>query len=220
MDNLVQIYNNTLPSEFCKFIINKFENSDDLIEGMSGGTIMKHVKDSKDLMICSKLEDPDWKYIYEYLTENLLGNYIEYLRQNPFCFMNATFRSEASLVRTASSWFSPANNGIPHIQMQRYIGDQGYYLWHFENEGGFTSRRDLFFIYYLNDVKGGSTEFKFNSQGIEPKEGTLLIAPAYWTHMHKGNPPQNNQAKYILTGWIERDPNIRIDKEFEEDFYI
>ena len=74
-------------------------------------------------------------------------------------------------------------------------------------------------IYYLNDVDGGSTEFKFNPSAIEPKEGMLLIAPAHWTHMHKGNPPTGEQTKYIITGWLEK-RECGISDEFQEDYYI
>jgi hypothetical protein len=219
MDNLIQIHNNTLPSNLCKFIISKFEESNNLIDGLTGGGVNKTIKDSKDLMIHDMLQDKDWEYIYNYLMENLVGNFIEYLRKNPFIFINSQFSSEASLIRTASSAFRVSNGGMQHLQMQRYIGDQGYHTWHFENEGGATSNRDVFFIYYLNDVDGGSTEFKFNPQEVTPKEGTLLLAPAYWTHMHKGNPPKDNQTKYIITGWIERNV-VNIGDEFQEDFYI
>jgi len=37
---------------------------------------------------------------------------------------------------------------------------------------------------------------------VKPKQGTLLIWPAAFTHTHRGNPPLSN-VKYITTGWIE-----------------
>jgi Rps23 Pro-64 3,4-dihydroxylase Tpa1-like proline 4-hydroxylase len=107
------------------------------------------------------------------------------------------------------------------MQMQRYIDDQGYYAWHHENEGGTTAKRELFFIYYLNDVdNGGETEFKFNPKKVKPEAGKLVIAPALWTHKHRGNPPQNGQYKYIITGWIEKKDEHYISEEFEEDYLI
>jgi hypothetical protein len=106
------------------------------------------------------------------------------------------------------------------MQMQRYIDDQGYYAWHHEHEGGTKAKRELFFIYYLNDVDGGETEFKFNQQKVKPETGKLVIAPALWTHKHRGNPPQNGQYKYIITGWIEKKDEHYISEEFEEDYLI
>lgn len=220
MDNLVRTYHKALPSDFCEFIIDRFENSGGIVDGITGHGVKKSVKDSKDLMIHDLISiNKDWGYIYLYLTENLLGKFVDYLRKNPYVFPNCTYKSEACLIRTASSAFGVYNNGAVHMQMQRYTGDQGYHFWHYENEGGNTGARELFFIYYLNDVTGGSTEFKFNPSAIEPKEGMLLIAPAHWTHMHKGNPPTGEQTKYIITGWLEKRV-CGINDEFQEDYYI
>jgi len=221
MDNLIQTYNNTLPSEFCNHVIQLFESSQDsMIDGISGGAINKGIKDSQDIMLANLAPfNPEWKYVYDYLRENLLTNTIEYLRQNPFCYINSSYSSELSLIATAAQRFGAMNNGIPHMQMQRYINNQGYYAWHHENEGGSTSKRELFFIYYLNNVKGGETEFKFNPLKVEPKEGTLIIAPAYWTHKHRGNSPMEGQTKYIITGWIETRDSL-VHEEFELDYFM
>jgi len=221
MDSLIQITERAIPSDFCKFVIQTFENSNSfMIEGLSGGGVQKSIKDSNDIMIPRAAEtNPDWLFIYDYLRENLLHSLVEYLRKNPFCYTNSSFSSDLSLIATASSSFGSLDNGNPHMQMQRYINNQGYYAWHHENEGGRTSKRELFYIYYLNDVKGGETEFKFNPQKVEPKEGSLIIAPAYWTHKHRGNPPMDGQIKYIITGWIETQESD-IQREFEQDYFI
>lgn len=221
MDSLIQLTEKTLPSDFCKFVIETFEKSNFLvIEGLSGGGLNKSIKDSNDIMIPKAAEvSKEWLFIYDYLRENLLCSLVEYLRKNPFCYTNSQYSSDLSLIATAAASFGSLNNGTPHMQMQRYIDNQGYHAWHHENEGGTTSRRELFYIYYLNDVKGGETEFKFNPMKIEPKEGNLLMAPAYWTHKHRGNSPLNGQTKYIITGWIESQ-NSDIMREFETDYFI
>jgi len=218
-DNLVQEYHNALPHDLCNFIINKFEDSQNTIEGTTAGGVRKHVKASTDLMIHNELEDVNWKYIYDYLMENLLGNLVNYIDTNPFMVVGEGFSSNISKFRTAQSAYSISNNGTPHIQMQRYIGDEGYFAWHHENEGGTSSKRELFFIYYLNTLKSGGTEFKYNKQTILPEAGKLIIAPAYWTHKHKGNAPGEGNKKYIITGWIESKPS-KISEEFEEDFLL
>jgi len=218
-DNLVQEYHNALPPDLCNFIISKFEDSQNTIEGTTAGGVRKHVKASTDLMIHSELEDVNWKYIYDYLMENLLGNLVNYIDTNPFMVVGEGFSSNISKFRTAQSAFAVANNGVPHIQMQRYIGDEGYFAWHHENEGGTSSKRELFFIYYLNTLKSGGTEFKYNKQTILPETGKLIMAPAYWTHKHKGNAPGEGNKKYIITGWIER-KDSNISDEFEEDYLL
>jgi len=220
MDNLVKIYNNTLNPEICQFIIDKFESSQNLVAGMAGGGVRKDIKSSTDLMIHDERNiDEDWNYIYNYLMENLLSNLVDYLEQNDFPILSSNFSSKSSVVRTAQTCFMSGNNNNPHIQMQRYIGGEGYYAWHHENEGGSTSKRELFFIYYLNTLSTGGTEIKYNPQIIYPETGKLVIAPAYWTHKHRGNAPGDGNTKYIITGWIESRPN-KINEEFEQDYLI
>ena len=218
-DNLVKEYRNTLPQDLCTFIINKFEESQNKIEGMTVGGVLKHIKSSTDLMIHNELEDNDWKYVYDYLMENLLSSLVTYLESNPFIVSGEGFNSNSSKFRTAQSAFSISNNNNPHIQIQRYIGDEGYFTWHHENEGGNSSKRELFFIYYLNTLNSGGTEFKYNKQMVLPETGKLIIAPAYWTHKHRGNPPGKGNKKYIITGWIEK-KDSKIFEEFEEDYLI
>ena len=189
MDNLVQSYNNTLSKEFCDHVINLFENSNSKTEGISGGGVNKNIKDSTDLMIHANLDNPEWIYVYDYVRENLLSNLVDYLGKFPFLHMNSKYSSMSSLVRTAQLAFMSSNNAIPHMQIQRYVGNQGYYTWHHENSGGDTSKRELAFIYYLNDVDGGETEMLYNPMKISPETGKLAMFPAYWTHKHRGNPP-------------------------------
>jgi hypothetical protein len=58
-------------------------------------------------------------------------------------------------------------------------------------------------ILYLNDVEeGGETEFLYFSKRVKPKQGTLLLFPASFTHTHRGNPPLSG-TKYIMNTWLE-----------------
>ena len=55
---------------------------------------------------------------------------------------------------------------------------------------------------YLNDVKeGGETEFYHQNLKVPPTQGSLVIFPAYFTHLHKGHVPISND-KYILNLWL------------------
>ena len=49
MDNLIKIYENTIPKEVCDLIINEFESSNNQMEGISGAGVNKLVKSSTDL---------------------------------------------------------------------------------------------------------------------------------------------------------------------------
>jgi len=75
----------------------------------------------------------------------------------------------------------------------------GYHVWHYENS--VIWQRQLVWNLYLNDIEdGGETEFLDQNRRIKAKKGTMVIFPASWTHMHRGNPPLNKD-KYIGTGW-------------------
>ena len=61
-----------------------------------------------------------------------------------------------------------------------------------------SARRFLVFFVYLNDVKeGGETEFPTLDLQVSPECGTILVFPATWTFLHRGNVPISND-KYIL----------------------
>ena len=82
---------------------------------------------------------------------------------------------------------------------------QGYHLWHFENNGSSTliARMMAWMTYLKVPEEGGETEFLYQSKRIEPVVGRTLIWPAYFTHVHRGNPPLKGE-KYYITGWFER----------------
>ena len=53
--------------------------------------------------------------------------------------------------------------------------------------------RVLLFMFYLNDVEeGGETEFYYQNRKIAPKKGSMVVAPGYFTHTHRGNKPVSN----------------------------
>jgi hypothetical protein len=60
----------------------------------------------------------------------------------------------------------------------------------------------------------------YNPMKITPETDKLALFPAFWTHKHRGNPPQEGQTKYIITGWIESMGKEEIGKEFEQDYFI
>ena len=81
---------------------------------------------------------------------------------------------------------------------------QGYHGWH-QDWGRVResySRRMLVDMTYLNDVEeGGETEWYHQKLKVKPKQGTMVVWPAYFTHMHKGHIPISN-SKYIMNKWF------------------
>jgi hypothetical protein len=79
----------------------------------------------------------------------------------------------------------------------------GFHAWHSENSRMDNDHRVLAVMVYLNDVQnGGETEFLYQHKRVQPKKGTVVMWPAHFTHLHRGNPPLSN-TKYIMTGWYE-----------------
>lgn len=93
------------------------------------------------------------------------------------------------------------------LKMQKTPPGGGYHVWHCENNGHDSSSRCLVWLMYLNDVEdGGETEFLYQSVRVKPSAGTIVLWPAGFTHMHRGNPPLSTD-KYILTGWTYFHPD-------------
>ena len=93
---------------------------------------------------------------------------------------------------------SPYSSAIESYNIQKYRPKEGFYKWHFER-GGFSSRC-LVFMTYLNDVKNGGTEFKYQKLTTPAKKGLTLIWPTDFTHTHRGQ--ISKETKYIVTGWF------------------
>lgn len=89
------------------------------------------------------------------------------------------------------------------FKVQKTLPAQGYHIWHVERAPGFDNyRRGLAYTIYLNDIEeGGETEFLNQSVRVKPKKGRVVIWPAGFPYVHRGNPPLKN-TKYILTSWM------------------
>jgi len=89
------------------------------------------------------------------------------------------------------------------LKIQRTLPTEGYHVWHIEHAKGFENEpRAFVFSIYLNDVEeGGETEFLHFSKRTKPKTGRIVIWPAGFPYVHRGNPPLSGE-KYILTSWM------------------
>jgi hypothetical protein len=89
------------------------------------------------------------------------------------------------------------------LKIQKTLPTEGYHVWHIEHGYQETySKRAFVFSIYLNDVEeGGETEFLHFSKRVKPKTGRIVIWPAAFPYLHRGNPPLSGE-KYILTSWM------------------
>ncbi len=97
--------------------------------------------------------------------------------------------------------------GVPFhftcLKIQKTLPTEGYHIWHIEHGKGFDNEpRAFVYTIYLNDVKnGGETEFLHFSKRVKPKKGRIVIWPAAFPYVHRGNPPLSGK-KYLLTSWM------------------
>tara|TARA_R100000329_G_C7604273_1_gene214360 strand:- start:600 stop:1196 length:597 start_codon:yes stop_codon:yes gene_type:complete len=89
------------------------------------------------------------------------------------------------------------------LKIQKTLPTEGYHVWHLEHMKGFENESRAFvYSIYLNDVEeGGETEFLHFSKRVKPKTGRIVIWPAGFPYVHRGNPPLSGE-KYIITSWM------------------
>ena len=90
-----------------------------------------------------------------------------------------------------------------HVKIQKTLPTEGYHVWHIEHHAeNDMAKRVLVYSIYLNTVEeGGETEFLYQSQRVKPIKGRIVIWPAGFPYVHRGNPPLSGE-KYIVTSWI------------------
>jgi 2OG-Fe(II) oxygenase superfamily len=180
---------NVLSSELCEDFISKFESSDEKKPGVLYG------KDGKALSEGKK--STDITFHPGYLNHDVWGPLLSQLvpkiekSQNDYMIRHQLAMSKLDPFRMS-----------PLFNLQRYEPSEGFYEYHCERASLQYSSRVLVWMLYLNTVTdGGETEFYYQNHFERPEQGTLLIWPSDWTHLHRGIPSQT-QTKYILTGWF------------------
>lgn len=182
-----------VPKKVCKKIIDAYHHLDSLKEtvpGKVGGAnnqaeTIKAAKNSRDVELGA---------YHSY--RDLLFEVNTYLQKSYNTYMEKYWQIGQYLGRhDVTAW-----------QIQRYDAKEngGYHHFHIENSGVHNMRRVTSYILYLNDIdEGGETEFLHQAIRVKPETGKIVIFPAYFTHVHRGNPVLSNQDKYIMTGWME-----------------
>ena len=194
----IGIYDNAFTKEECQRIIDRHEWAiTNKLSHQGGFGELEGIKKSTDYDIISGSDE----YVEDQQLTNLVANRfnkinLDYL--NGFCDGDDYDPEGVIMDKTY----------YPLFQIQKYDKNDGHFnSFHLENYSADAKDRLFVFILYLNDVKkGGETEFYFKEEGskkyfaIKPKAGTLIIHPASWPYVHKGNVPVSSD-KYILTTW-------------------
>jgi hypothetical protein len=219
-DDFIGIYDEALSAEQCAHILQRFESSDKVVRGRTGAGVDVAKKDSWDLTIT---QHPEWQDVAGLMASTLrrhLAQYVDRYRAMVLGALSPMVAHPETGQPVALSLDNFDDCGRPHldalvhamyrcgqINLQKYLrGSGGYHHWHSEiypqNASCETLHRVLLFQYYLNDVEdGGETEFLYQGRKVEAKRGRLIIAPAGFSHTHKGHVP-NSGDKYVATSWV------------------
>ncbi|MCS6096285.1 2OG-Fe(II) oxygenase [Shewanella baltica] len=217
--DFIEVYPNALPNDLCDRLILAFEQHAGVVDGQTGNGVDLEKKISRDLTLDSFADLQPLKN--ELLGYTLKGT-VDYFTKYSMALMGAVAVS-VSDEQGQPVTLTPANFaalGAPRadglvkylyrsgsINVQKYQQNKGGYPhWHSEqfpqNGHNEALHRVVLYMFYLNDVEeGGETEFYYQQRKISPKKGTMVIAPAGFTHTHRGNKPVSGD-KYIATSWI------------------
>ena len=87
------------------------------------------------------------------------------------------------------------------VKLKKVPSGGGFHSWHYENGSMISASRMFVIQLYLNDgFGGGETEFLYQNLREEAVAGDVVIFPAGYTHVHRGNPPIGG-TKYTATSW-------------------
>jgi hypothetical protein len=219
MEDFIEVFENTLPREACAALVERFLASNAAQPGRVGSGVLPELKDSLDIGISGK---PQWRETEAQLNAAMFPALLAYLRKYPHALVaplmleipggdGKRHRLTAERLRVMDdAALTPIVQAVLRpgaINLQRYAaGRGGYPYWHCElfprDAQAETLHRHLLWTLYLNDGFGeGETEFLHQQRKIVPRAGSLLIAPAAFTHTHRGNRPQGGD-KFIATSWV------------------
>ena len=197
-EDFIGVWKNFVPKSFCQELIDffdvNFSRNGCAIEPLSDETIDEVQQDpqihrSEDYYGGS-LNRKDYAFLINYANHDLTHKVNQFLKSCALHYVNNYPQlKHAGLIST-------------DIKMQKTPPGGGYHLWHYENSNMSHAMRELTWMIYLNDMPDGDgeTEFLYQRRRIKPTAGTVVIWPAGYTHVHKGN-TVFSQDEYILTGW-------------------
>lgn len=217
--DFIEVYDNALSPQACAAIVQRFERSGQHTPGLVGSGLFPDLKNSRDIGLAGR---EDWKDAEQQLNVAAFGGLQRYLRKYAYALIAPLMvqsggpgtapkriaiedfeaMPDKQLAQLTMHVFRPGR-----INVQRYTADEGGYpYWHCElypkDASCETLHRHLLWTIYLNDsFAEGETEFVYQGRKIVPKTGSLLVAPAAFTHTHRGNMPRGGD-KYIATSWV------------------
>ncbi len=186
MESYIRQYGNVLDEEFCKTLIEKFEECENKLSTMP--------QEGRQFTEIALMENMDvFKDEFD-VCLNTFQNIIEKYKED-LCIRSINSGNEEEM---NALW--PEKYGMEGIKIKRYLdNDVDMFDWHVDVSGSPSNARFLAFFVYLDDNEAGSTEFLDNK--INCVGGSALVFPPMWPWLHRGNKPIK-KPKYLLQSYL------------------
>ena len=180
--SFLNIYPDVISPEMCKEIIDRFNQDSRVTPSNTQGNDTPSDRKGTMLGIGTL---PEWQEISTIVSQGIEERIHHYAE---------TYLSFKRVLMTDKCALTP-------LQLERIDPGQGF-DWHSDASTPETNKRVLATILYLADIpSGGQTQFAFQMSGIQPQAGSLLLFPPFWTHLHRGETPQQG-TKFNLTNFV------------------
>jgi hypothetical protein len=206
MGNFIEIYEKAVPKKICEYFITFFEKQDKLGNTwsgtMGGGHVKEEWKHCTDLNIRRDENIEEYKAFDNPKHLKMLDAY-EKIVDKKFAAYFRKYDSGLGVKIDSMKFYSCKDVDSGPLMHRYEPPEEGFHVWHADwgPWGGSATHRMVIGMLYLNDVaKGGETEFLHQKVAIKPRQGTIVVWPAYFTHTHRGNAPVSGR-KYIVNKW-------------------
>lgn len=189
--DFIGMYSGVYPDGYCAHMVEEFDRLQEIGCGTNRQErdgVPKHAKNDFSIGFNFKGQCPN--PFKEEFSINLFFNGLQK------CFEH--YSTEFSSLKECKLFATEA-------KAQKTSAGGGYHIWHHEQGNDWAAHRGLVYMLYLNTLapeSAGETEFLYQQRRIRPIENTMLIWPAGYTHVHRGNAVYGQQSKYVITGWF------------------
>lgn len=194
-DDFIGVYDNVYPDGFCEHIVSEFDRMNSI------GLTMNR-QQSENISDIYKKDTVTYLSLYKYdtlrfkINSTLFDNIEIFFNGLQSCFEDyvakfGSLKNERLVAKACKLQCTPPGGG--------------YHLWHCEQGNGYAAERVLVYMLYLNTLEseeGGETEFLYQKKRYNPTKNQMIIWPANYTHLHRGNTVLGQRSKYIATGWF------------------
>jgi hypothetical protein len=190
----IGIYNDVYPEGYCEHLIAEFDRLEATGAGanrIKSENAKRHIKNDYQIGMSLKGHDAmpfDGRNVVDVFFDGLQKCYDEY---------TSVFSALQDVKIRATV-----------MKMQRTGPGGGYHVWHCEQGNQEHASRVLVYMLYLNTLEpneAGETEFLYQKERLNPTKNQMILWPAAFTHLHRGNAVFGDQSKYIVTGWFYYD---------------